>query len=361
MTLQSVDGLIQGLHHITLVTSNQEANRRFYTEVLGLRRVKLSVNQDDVFHRHLFYADERGTTGSAITFFEWPDLPPGTVGLGSPHHLSYRVGRVDSLPDWVSWLRAAGARVVGPLPRDGRVSIYLRDPDGAVIELTAAHEGTMTEGDVAELGRRASSAPVPPSISSAMRLTAFDHASPIASDPKLSARFFEKLVGLKSAFSIPDPDQRDASILAIGSDARPDFLRYLSSPSAARGGLVGRGSIHHIAMAVEDDRDQLRIMRRLDDVGIENSGVVDRSWFRSLYFRDPDGNLLEVATKGPGYTYDEPLETLGSRLALPRWLEPRRAEIEAVLKKTDDENPAAWPPARYPATQERPEALASAA
>ena len=127
---QDLQGLVKGLHHITLVTSNQEVNRRFYTEVLGLRRVKLSVNQDDIFHRHLFYADEKGTTGSAITFFEWPDLPRGQIGLGSPHHLAYTAPSIDSLHKWKSWLVSQGVSVAGPYSRDGRVSLYLRDPDG---------------------------------------------------------------------------------------------------------------------------------------------------------------------------------------------------------------------------------------
>jgi glyoxalase family protein len=352
MTIQPIDGLVQGLHHITLVTSNQEVNRRFYTEVLGLRRVKLSVNQDDVFHRHLFYADEDATTGSAITFFEWPELPPGTAGLGSPHHLAYRVPSLNEIPAWASWLRAAGVSVAGPFVRDGRVSLYLRDPDNVSIELTAPNVEKLSESDVTELGRRL---PRVTAITNGMRLTTFDHASPIASDPKLTARFFEKFVGLKGVSSLPDPDQGDATILAIGNSERPDFIRYLAS-ERAREGFVGRGSVHHIAMAVEDDRDQLRIKRHLDEVGIGNSGIIDRFWFHSLYFRDPDGNLLEVATKGPGYTADESRETLGSRLVLPKWVEPRRTEIEAFLKKTDEGNPVSWPPV-YPPTPNRPEAL----
>src|ERR1700756_1135993 len=101
-------GLIQGLHHITLVTSNEQVNRRFYTEILGLRRVKLTVNQDDPFHRHLFYADDKGTPGRAIPFFEWPGLPAGSVGLGSPHHLSYQVSGTEALPEWKSWLSSQG-------------------------------------------------------------------------------------------------------------------------------------------------------------------------------------------------------------------------------------------------------------
>jgi len=352
MTVSQLEGLVKGLHHITLVTSNQEANRRFYTEVLGLRRVKLSVNQDDIFHRHLFYADDRGTTGSAITFFEWPELPPGSYGLGSPHHLSYRVQSIDALPAWVSWLRGAGVHVVGPLPRDGRVSIYLRDMDGVFIELTAPNNDKLSASGIAELGR---TTPTVSSMTSAMRLSTFDHASPITSDPQLTSRFFEKFVGLGSAYTLANPDQADATIVAIGNPDNPDFLRYLAQ-SRSRDGLVGRGSIHHIAMAVEDEKDQLKVMNHLNDVGVENSGIIDRLWFRSLYFRDPDGNLLEVATKGPGYTADESQDALGSTLVLPRWIEPKRKEIESYLRKTDAANRVEWPPL-YPRTPERPEAL----
>jgi glyoxalase family protein len=352
MTAGPLDGLVKGLHHITLVTSNQEANRRFYTEVLGLRRVKLSVNQDDVFHRHLFYADERGTTGSAITFFEWPELPAGTSGLGSPHHLSYRVPRLDAIPAWASWLRAAGVQVVGPLARDGRVSLYLRDMDGVLIELAAVNDEHLSPSDIIELGR---ATPTVSSITSDIKLSTFDHASPLTSDPQLAVRFFEKFLGLRGGYSVPDPDQGDATVMAIGNSEQTDFLRYLAH-SGAREGFVGTGSVHHIAMAVDDERDQIKVMRHLDEVGVQNSGIIDRLWFRSLYFRDPDGNLLEVATKGPGYTADESQDSLGSALVLPRWIEPRRKEIEAHLKKTDASNPARWPPV-YPKTPEKPEAL----
>lgn len=118
-----LEGLVQGLHHITLVTSNQEVNRRFYTELLGLRRVKLTVNQDDIFHRHLFYANEKGTTGSAITFFEWPELKEGWLGLGAPHHLAYTVTSLEALPKWSSWLKSHGVSVVGPISRPERISL----------------------------------------------------------------------------------------------------------------------------------------------------------------------------------------------------------------------------------------------
>src|ERR1019366_8585365 len=143
-----------------------------------------------------------------------------------PPHLAYRVPRSDALPSWASWLRASGVSVAGPLLRDGRVSLYLRDPDNVSIELTAANDQKLTESDVEELGRNL---PTVTAITSGMRLSTFDHASPISSDPKLTARFFEKFVGLKDSFSLPDPDQGDATILAIGNAERPDFIRYIAS------------------------------------------------------------------------------------------------------------------------------------
>ncbi|MBO0888114.1 VOC family protein [Candidatus Bathyarchaeota archaeon] len=345
-------GLIQGLHHITLVTSNAEINRKFYTEILGLRRVKLTVNQDDVHHRHLFYADEKGTTGSAITFFEWPHMRPGKVGLGSPHHLSYNTRGFDLLLKWKSWLKYSGVSVQGPLLRDNRASIYLRDPDGVTVEITAPNDGDVTQ----EYAREAfEKLPSVDRLTGEMKLTTFHHASPLTYDPEVTANFFDKFLGLTNKLSIPNPDQSGTNILGIGSTEHPSFLRYLVA-SRPTEGYVGEGSIHHIAMAVEDDEAQQKILKQLNRVGVNNSGIIDRFWFHSLYFRDPDGNLLEIATKNPGYAVDEPQEKLGSSLVLPRWLESRREEIESSLKLTDANNRAVWPP-DYPRTSSPPEVV----
>ena len=345
-------GLVKGLHHITLVTSNEEINRRFYTEVMGLRRVKLTVNQDDIYHRHLFYADENGTTGSAITFFEWPNLQRGEVGLGSPHHLSYSVPKLDAIWKWKSWLTSQGISVIGPFARDGRVSLYLRDPDGVTIEIASTNEDIVSND---YLGEESNNAPTVSSITQDMRLTTFNHVSPVSSDPELTSKYLKTLVGLKESFTKPNPDQKESLILGIGNDDKPDFLRYISSANASYGS-VGIGNIHHIAMAVEEEEDQLRIMRHLNDAGIQNSGIVDRFWFKSLYFRDPDYNLLEIATVKPGYTADEPLEKLGTGLVLPAWLEPKRDSIQRTLKETDRVNAKKWPPT-FPAIDSPPERI----
>jgi glyoxalase family protein len=350
--MTNVAGLVKGLHHISLVTSDQELNRRFYTEVLGLRRVKLTVNQDDPFHRHLFYADEKGTTGTAITFFEWPELPRGYVGLGSPHHLSYSVKSVDSLPRWVVWLRSKGVSAAGPFQRDDKISIYLRDPDGVLVEITARNP----DGVPVEYLRQQQLAEVK-EVTPDMKLVKFDHASPLSSDSNVTHKFLDNLVGLESFSERANPDQEGTSLAEVGSGDNPGFLKYLTAPDA-RTGMVGKGNIHHIAVAVEEDEDQLKIKRKLDDAGVRNSGVIDRFWFKSLYFRDPDYNLLEVATKKPGYGVDEPPEKLGTSLVLPKWLEGSRGKIVAALKETDSKGTRAWPP-KYEPVPSPPESLPS--
>jgi glyoxalase family protein len=350
--MSELTGIITGLHHITLVTSNQETNRRFYTEILGLRRVKLSVNQDDIYHRHLFYADENGTTGSAITFFEWPHLPRGMVGLGSPHHLSYTLPKIDALPKWRSWLATNKVPVSGPYVRDGRISLYLRDPDGVLVEIAYPDKESLSDNYVREMNNNA---PPVESITQDMKLASFNHASPVTSEPELVKKYFDKVLGLQNHFTHPNPDQEGTSILGIGNDEHPDFLRYIVYPKAEEG-FVGHGSIHHIAMAVNSDSDQEAVMRRLGTLGIQHSGIIDRFWFKSLYFRDLEGNLLEVATKGPGYSADEPVDKMGTRLVLPAWLEPERDKIESHLAETDRENHGARP-ATYPSIRTPPESI----
>ncbi|MEM4189033.1 MAG: VOC family protein [Candidatus Caldarchaeum sp.] len=341
-----MDKLVHGLHHITLVASNYRVNYRFYTDVLGLRQVKLSVNQDDIYHRHAFYANPDKPTGSAITFFEWPDLPHGFAGLGSPHHLAYRVKSVEALAKWFRWLQRNGVKTTSPHLYGGLVSIYFRDPDNALLELTTANEGFDHEY-VREVFHASKNVEA---VDADMRIMWFDHATPLVLNADVLKRFLEKFLQLKEAEIIKDVDGRVWLTVKNNEDV---YLRYVVNPSAEYG-YVGHGSIHHIALSTMSEEDQRTILRRLNMAYVNNSGIVDRFWFRSLYFRDPFGNLMEVATVGPGYDVDEPRESLGSRLVLPPWLEPVRNEIERRLAEQDAKNASSWPPV-YAGVPEPPE------
>ncbi|MCS7094349.1 MAG: VOC family protein [Thaumarchaeota archaeon] len=338
---------VRGLHHVTLVTGNYQVNSTFYVDVLGLRRVKLSVNQDDVYHRHAFYANPNATVGSTITFFEWPHLPQGYPGLGSPHHVAYRVKSVECLGLWYWWLRGRSVPAVGPFERFYGFSIYVRDPDGAIVEIVAPKED-MTVDYVRDLLSKRVEVD---HLREEMKLMTFDHATLIGLDADLVSRFYEKFLGVSKWAGVRD-DMGKAYLVAEDEDNNT-YLHYMLFVDAEYGS-IGTGAIHHVAFAVNDEQDQRTIMRRLNSARVPNSGVVDRFWFRSLYFRDPDGNLLEVATLGPGYTVDEPPELLGTRLVLPPWLESRRTAIEGALAELDSTNPARWPP-NFPALPEDPE------
>jgi glyoxalase family protein len=221
-----------------------------------------------------------------------------------------------------------------------------------MVEITYPNKESLSEEYAREMN---SSLPEIESISQDMKLVTFNHASPLTSEPELMVKFFDKLLGLQNSFTKPNPDQDGTSILGIGNEEKPDFLRYLGYPKA-EDGFVGRGSIHHIAMAVNSDEDQKAVMRRLTTLGMQHSGIIDRFYFKSLYFRDLEGNLLEVATKGPGYSVDEPSDKMGTKLTLPSWLEPERPKIVAYLTNTDRVNHGTWPPT-YPAIRTPPESL----
>lgn len=350
---EELKGLIKGLHHITLVTSNFNINNKFYTEILGLRRVKLSVNQDDIFHRHLFYSDFSGSPGGTITFFEWPELEKGKHGITVHHHLSYHVKDLDKLIKWKSWLKFKGVPSVGPFTRNDRISLYLRDPDGSIIEIVAFNEEKVDQKYINEI---IANLPTIDRISEDMKFIKFDHAAPITANIKVEERFFTKILGLTQNGIVKNPDDENSLIMKIGNEDKPDFIQYIYHEEAPWG-EIGHGSIHHVAMLVEDESDQIKIMNKLNKLGIRNSGIVNRFWFKSLYFRDLEGNLFEIATRGPGYTVDEPLESLGSNLILPPWLERMRTKIEEKLRELDKSNPYnSWPPT-YPILSDKPEKI----
>jgi glyoxalase family protein len=298
---------IEGIHHVTCITGDAPTNVDFYVRVLGLRMVKKTVNQDDPTVYHLFYADENGSAGSDITFFEYPGSPRGRSGDGMVHTTVFRVGSEASLDFWAARVGVEGIET----QRDGK-SLSFEDPEGLGLELMV------------------SDAPDPPltaehpDIPEEHRLQGFEGVRAYSSAPDNSKRLLEEGLGFEP--------QGDETWDAAG-DQRRGWITYDAPP--ANRGLSGAGTVHHVAWAsTMDDHEAWR--ERVRTVGMHPTPVIDRFWFRSVYFREPSGVLFEIATLGPGFTTDEPLETLGDALTLPPNYERYRDQLEQSLTPLPD-------------------------
>ena len=294
---------LEGIHHITLITGDAPRNVDFYTRVLGLRLVKKTVNQDDPTVYHLFYADERGSAGSDITFFEYPGARRGRAGAGMVHRITWRVGSPEALDFWEERLRAEG---VSGLERDDR-RLRFEDPERMGLELAVVESDD--EPLVAEH----------PEIPSEHALQGFDSVRACATSPEASRRFLEG--GL--AF-----DPRGETEWEARGGQRGGLYAYDAPPGEP--GIPGAGTVHHVAWASPtDDHEEWR--RRASEAGAHPTPVIDRFYFHSIYFREPSGVLFEIATLGPGFATDEPAEHLGERLSLPPNFEHLRERLEPVL------------------------------
>jgi glyoxalase family protein len=299
---------LEGIHHITAITGDAQQNVNFYVDALGLRLVKKSVNQDDPTVYHLFYADEKGSAGSDLTFFEYPGAAPGRAGDGMIHRIVSRVGSPASIEFWAARLPDHGATGVQRV--DG--ALRFADPEGLEHELVVDESGD--EALTAEH----------PDIPPEHRLRGFDGVRAYGSSPESSRTLLEDALGF----------ERKNEVWELRGNQRGGFYVY-DEPPAERG-IPGGGTVHHVAWACEiDDQPQWReqVMRG----GGRPTPVIDRFYFRSVYFREPSGVLFEIATLGPGFAVDEDAEHLGERIALPPDFEPLRAEVERRL--TPLENP----------------------
>ncbi len=346
---------ITGLHHVTLVTADAQRNVDFYTRVLGLRLVKTTVNFDDPSSYHLYYADAAGTPGSVITFFEWPRAPRGRPGVGGTHHVAFRTADVDALRRWKRRLTDLGVRVRGPYDRHYFTSIYFRDPDGTILEIATDGPGlhidepdgvpgrgehappsALVRGVRDESAIAADSWPEPVQvIDDTMTLTrGMHHISATARDLGRTDAFLQGVLGLSLVKRTGNFDDPDMPHWTWGSaDARPGSLvTYfgLDTPTARRA-VMGAGQAHHYALSVDTDEQQGVMRERLLRAGLPVSTVQDRVYFRSIYTRDPDGHVVEVATATPGFLVDEDLTVTGRTLRLPPWLEIHRERIARGL------------------------------
>ncbi|MDX1437641.1 MAG: VOC family protein [Anaerolineales bacterium] len=346
---------VTGIHHITLACKSAQTTVDFYTGVLGQRFVKKTVNFDDPGSYHLYFGDPQGSPGSIITFFEWPHLGRGRPGIGGTHHFALEVEDYDGLLMWKRRLTDLGLQVEGPLDRHYFVSIYFRDPDGVILEIATRGPGFARDEDPDHLGEayrappeemliqnrqaeriEAESWPEPvPEITPPMALSrGLHHITAIGADIERTHAFYGELLGLrlvKRTSNFDDPDSAHW-YWGVGEGAPGTLVTYFErDPAAEPRARIGTGQTHHFALSVPDEDSQLAWRERLLSAGLNVSPVMDRVYFKSIYTRDPDGHVFELATAGPGFTADESAESLGRDLKLPPWLERHRAEIEQVL------------------------------
>jgi glyoxalase family protein len=291
----------EGIHHITCITADAPGNVDFYVRVLGLRLVKKSVNQDDPTVYHLFYADEKGSAGSDLTFFEYPHARPGRAGRGMVHRIVFRLGSEQALDFWEERLGAEGVSV----ERDSD-ALRFEDPEGLALELAVVE--TDDEPLIAEH----------PEIPAELALQGFDGVRAYA-DPAPSTQFLEDTLSFE-----PTGD----GVWEIRGAKRGSWYAYDDPPADA--GIQGAGTVHHVAWASPPEEHEAW-QERVAASGAHPTPIIDRFYFRSVYFREPSGVLFEIATIGPGFIVDEPLESLGEKLSLPPNYEHLRERVEPLL------------------------------
>jgi glyoxalase family protein len=298
---------LEGIHHITAITADAPGNVEFYAGTLGLRLVKKSVNQDDPTVYHLFYADEKGSAGSDITFFEYRGAPLGRAGAGMVHRIVWRVSSEEALDFWEKRLGSQGVSVTRE-PGTVRFS----DPEGLDLELR------VVETDDAPLIADH------PQVPSELALQGFDGVRAYTDDPSRSAPLLRDTLGFES--------EDDAEWTVRGSK-RGSFYVYDEAPKER--GQQAAGTVHHVAFASPMDEHEVW-HERVSAAGVRPTPIIDRFYFRSIYFREPSGVLFELATIGPGFAVDEPAEHLGEKLSLPPDYQHLREQLEKVLTPLPD-------------------------
>lgn len=313
-----------GFHHLTAISADIRGNYRFYTQVLGLRLVKRSVNQDDVSAYHLFYADAKGTPGTDITFFDWP-MPRERRGTHSIVRTCMRVRGETTLAWWEEWLREHDVATEPIEVVDGRATLRFEDPEGqrlALVDDGGASPGAATwerspvpaEHQIRGLG------PIMISV-------------PVITQTELVLTRIMNMKRLRD-YTLPDNTRSQVHVFAMAQGGPHAELHVVAQPDlpVAR---QGAGGVHHVAFRTPNEDEYHAWTDRLNSSGIPNSGEIDRYWFRSLYFREPNGVLFEIATDGPGFAVDEDPATLGEKVVLPPFLEAHRSQIVANLKPID--------------------------
>ncbi len=316
-----IDHVISGMHHVTAIASGAQDNLNFYTHVMGLRLVKRTVNFDAPDTHHFYYGDQAGNPGTLLTFFPFGHAAPGRVGPGIAESVSLAIPE-DALEPWLLKLAEHGYETDGPKPRFDSQVLGLHDPDGLRIEL-------VSEPDV-EQASSTGNAKLP-SISPS--ITGLHSISLCVEAPYRTAVLLTEMFGY-------EPIAEEAGRQRFRSPKRGlgGIIDVLCSPERMRG-RMGAGSIHHVAFRARDEAEQLLWREAILARGYNVTPVLDRQYFRSIYFREPGGVLFEIATEPPGFAIDETPDALGKALKLPPWLEPQRGDIERRLQPLNTSEP----------------------
>jgi glyoxalase family protein len=306
--------MVNGLHHITCISGPAQENLDFYAGILGMRLVKRSVNQDDPGTYHLFYADAEGRPGTDLTFFPWAQMAPPREGYGRAMETSLEVPAA-SLEFWAARLEKYGTKLQAFETRFGDRVLPLTDPHGLRVALVEPARNARTEFTPWDLS------PVP----GERQVRGLYGAQLLERDAGPTSRFLTSVLGFIELGS-------EGGWTRYGFERASGVVDIHELPNGRRG-QWGVGSVHHLAWRVDDDDHQLRVRQAVEDNGAAPTPVIDRFWFKSVYFQEPGGVLFEIATDGPGFAVDEDVAHLGQTLVLPPFLEKYRAEIEQVLPR----------------------------
>lgn len=314
-----------GIHHVSIMTGKAEKNFDFYTKVLGMRLVKKGVNQDDTTSYHLFYGDAVASPGTELTFFDLPGIGPSYPGVSSISASSLRVASTEALEYWSRRFDELNVSHESIRQRAGRDTLAFQDFEGTRIVLVADNE---EEGVAPGQAWAGSDVPVEYGILGLGPVTL------TVAKPENTVMILKEVLGFRYLDSYPSlagEEHLDVLVYATGEGGAGAEVHIETRPDLPIARL-GRGGVHHVAFRVPDEEQYNKWADKLAQLGIPNSGKVDRHYFRALYFREPNGILFELSTDTPGFDVDESLDSLGETLSLPPFLESRRADIEAKLR-----------------------------
>lgn len=319
---------LTGLHHVTAITAQASKNLAFYTQALGLRLVKKTVNQDDVSAYHLFYADALGSPGTEVTFFDWPQTAPNRNGAGSIAEIALRVPGREALEWWAQRLADFGIQHHGITLDGERDLIRFTDFEGQALAL-------VNDGHAPGGGTPWDRSPVP--VDKGIR--GLNSVKLMVQVIEPTAQVLTEVLGFREARRVPSENTPSQHVVVYETGpGGPGAEVHVEAGPDLPPGRLGRGGVHHVAFRTPDAEEQREWRQRIYRSGLNVTDVIDRFYFKSIYFRIPGGMLFEIATDGPGFATDEDIEHLGERLALPPFLEPYRREIESQLQPIEIED-----------------------